>query len=185
MCSSDLALGTTSTEESRVLHLRYDILKGRRYLTAGIGLVSVASTQTGQLSEEELVCSAWNEVYRFEQAVDGPQYSRNYIVKSTEGFLFTDWFGVGASRGSLLTVKWDEPGNVSVAINSLYYDPSTIDPPILGRTVSDLSTAFRYYDSRREGQKQEATGLTQGGQTFILTGFDETGKTILNLVRPN
>ena len=180
---SSARLGSTSTEEGRILHLRYDILKGRRYLTAGIGIVGTA--MHGELSEEELVCASWEEVYRFEQTTDAPQYSRDHIVKSPESFLFTDWFGVGLARGSLLTVKWDEMGNVSVAINGLYYNPSTIDPLLLGQVVSDLSTAFRYYDSRRESQKQEFTGLTQGGQTFILTGFDETGKTILNLVRPN
>ncbi len=161
------------------LGLSYDIIGGRTYLTAGLGQGSPAISQ---LRDPDLVdISDWDEVYRIPlESAARRIYSKDYRVKVAEGFAYGDYFGVGNARGSVLTCNYDGKGNLEVLLNTVYTVPGTNTTEVL-----DLSTAFRYYDSRRANQLQTLSSLTQGGQTFVFNGFDRSGDVLVSLVSPN
>ena len=161
------------------LGLSYDIIGGRTYLTAGLGQGSPAISQLRDPDLEDI--SNWDEVYRIPlESAARRIYSKDYRVKVAEGFAYGDYFGVGNARGSILTCNYDGKGNLEVLLNTAYTVPGTNTTEVL-----DLSTAFRYYDSRRANQLQQLANLTQGGQTLVFNGFDRSGDVVLSLVSPN
>lgn len=161
-----------------VLGISYDVIGGKTYITAGLGY---NNPNMVELRSDELTFNSWFEVCRIPlDTATRKVYSGSYVVKSNSEFKFTDYFGVGNSQGSLLTLAYDGLGNIDISMNTV-----RMVPPVNSTEVLDLSTAFRYYDSRRTHQLQSLTGLTQGNQTFCFTGFDRTGETLRSLVSPN
>jgi len=160
------------------LGLSYDIIGGRTYLTAGIGL---GSPSIAELGVAESNFDSWSEVYRIPlEATTRRIYSKDYRIKAAEDFVYGEYFGVGSARGSILTCNYDGKGNLEVLMNTVYTVPGQNTNEVL-----DLSTAFRYYDSRRSAQLQQLSGLTQGGQCYVFNGFERSGDLMLNLVLPN
>jgi hypothetical protein len=160
------------------LGISYDVIDGRTYLTAGIGL---GSPNLVELRSDESAFDSWAEVYRMPlENTTRKIYSKEYCVKSSPDFKYGDYFGVGDAEGSLLKLVYDGIGNLEVLMSTLYLVPSTNTIEAL-----DMSTAFRYYDSRRRNQLIPAGSLVQGQQTYVFTGFDRDGETQLALVLPN
>ena len=159
------------------LGISYDIIDGRTYLTAGL---CTGTPAMAELASRSTAFNSWNEVYRMplEQSTR-KLFSRDYLVKSGS-FKYGDYFGVGAAAGSILTVLYDGALNVEVLMNTVALTPGQNTAETL-----DLSTAFRYYDSRRAQQLQSVLALVQGKQTYCFTGFDRSGQTELSLVLPN
>jgi len=160
-----------------ILGISYDIIDGRTYLTAGL---CTGSPVMAELASRSTAFNSWNEVYRMplEQSTR-KVFSRDYLVKSGS-FKYGDYFGVGAAAGSILTIRYDGALNVEVLMNTVALTPGQNTAETL-----DLSTAFRYYDSRRAQQLQSSLALVQGKQTYCFTGFDRSGQTELSLVLPN
>jgi hypothetical protein len=161
-----------------VLHLSYDIIGGRKYFTAGIG------SNTAPISElrgRHTEFPSWQEVYRIPLGdVLAKFYSKDYLAKSQPNFTYGNYFGVGTGKGSILNVEYDGKGNLEILMNALFEIPAAN-----ATEAQDLSTALRYYDSRRAHQLQNSSGLTQGGQTYMFVGFDRSGDTLTSLVSPN
>jgi hypothetical protein len=160
------------------LGISYDIIGGKTYLTAGIGL---GSPDMMELRSDDPEFTSWLEVYRIQlESATRKVYSKNHCVKSYPSFKYGDYFGVGTAGGSLFTINYDGQGNIEIVMNTVYTAPERNVTETL-----DMSTAFRYYDSRRRNQLQSQGSLTQGSQTFVFTGFDKHGETRLALVAPN
>jgi hypothetical protein len=160
------------------LGVSYDVIGGRTYLTAGIGL---GSPNMMELRSDDTEFTSWMEVYRIQLETSTRKvYSKNHCVKSYPSFKYGDYFGVGTAEGSLFTIHYDGKGNLEILLNTVYNVPTQNTAETL-----DMSTAFRYYDSRRRNQLQSQSSLSQGGQTLVFTGFDAHGETRLSLVAPN
>jgi len=148
-------LGTDTT-----LGLSYDIIDGRTYLTAGL---CTGTPVMAQLAARSTTFANWFEVYRIplEQSTR-KIFSRDYLVKSGT-FKYGDYFGVGTAAGSILTLLYDGALNLEILMNTVALTPGQNTTEAL-----DLSTAFRYYDSRRANQLQSLLALVQGRQTYCF-----------------
>ena len=159
------------------LGISYDVIGGRAYITAGIGN---DGPDMMTLRSDELTFDTWTEVYRIllDDSV-AKLYSKDFCVKADSDFKYGDYFGVGTAEGSLFTIKHNN-GNVDIVLNTLFNTPTQNSTEAL-----DMSTAFRYYDSRRQYQLQSYSGLIEGNQTYVFNGFERDGSLIRSLVMPN
>ena len=160
------------------LGLSYDVIGGFRYLTIGIGR---SNPQVSELGTVETF-NSWSEVYRVpvNKDVEDTLYPKDYLVKGPD--VFNKKFGVGTSRGNLITVKnWH--GNLQLLLNT----PSDYGSTDTERKVlTGLATAFYYYAEKSNRLTQlETDDLQVGnhrGTTNYLVGFGREGQIVTHYV---
>jgi hypothetical protein len=153
--------------DNSVIGISYDLINGRKTLTIGVGIGgdnTPVYTEGGDIfynldtlgvgaNNLDFPYSGWAEVYRFTNLGMGTAKTLLsgivdndgdylYRQKVTEVRDYGNYFGQGASFGSMFTVDDLGTGDVRVYINSIR---ESSGDPAFDATLDNLTRAFHYY----------------------------------------
>lgn len=126
----------------------------------------------------------WSEVYRIPLDRGAFTYQlKNYLIKAINpmygGGNISDFFGSGATAGSMLSVTDDGFGNLTITMNEKTQSAYSIIAPE-EETLISLSYAFYYYTDNYPYTRY--TNLeTASGQTRYFLGFTSRGLVVTSL----
>ena len=174
-----------------IIGVSYDLEDNQRYLTIGVGMGGDGTPIYGSggyefASVENLGLSAthieqpypfWANVYRIPFTGAAQTYTSNdYIVKTTDGVDYTQYFGEYGEPGSMFIVEDDGYGSLTIELNHL---SSLSEDESVNATLNNLTRAFYYYSDvdtlgRYEPLPAEyvAPIATNTGTTYLFIGFN-------------
>jgi hypothetical protein len=182
-----------SSYNNSIVGMSYDTIAGDRYLTIGVGLGADGSpttaagvylfdvfADTDNLSvgaENATVPYAfWSTVYRIK--LDGTSRTYNsidYVVKTTDGLNYADYFGEDAYLGNMFFVQDDGYGNLTIKMNHLreLSGDDTFD-----NTLDNLTRSFYYYSAVDVPYRisQLSAPSIDGTLTTFFNGFYNNGR---------
>jgi hypothetical protein len=94
-----------------------------------------------------------------------------YILKTTDGFNYADYFGFEQSNGSMFLVEHDGAGNINIEINNLREFSGDAE---FDATLDNLTRAFHYYSNIDSPERyyQLESPVVDGTLTHLFRGFD-------------
>lgn len=174
-----------------IIGVSYDLEDNQRYLTIGVGMGGDGTPIYGSggyayASLENLGLSAthidqpypfWANVYRIPFTGAAQTYTSNdFIVKTTEGVDYTQYFGEYGEPGSMFIVEDDGYGSLTIELNHL---SSLSEDESVNATLNNLTRAFYYYsDVDTLGRylplpaEYAAPIATNTGTTQLFIGFN-------------
>jgi len=146
-----------------IIGISYDLDDGKRILTIGVGMgadgvpiyglggnvyVSLDNLGLGA-GEVETPYPFWAKVYKIPfTGLAQTYYSKDYVVKTTEGLDYSVYFGEFRAPGSMFIIEDDGYGSIRIELNHLPPLSSLSGDPIIDATLQNLTRAFHYYSNK-------------------------------------
>lgn len=177
-----------------IIGISFDLFDNKKILTIGVGLGADGCPiygNGGQLFADlnnlgykatttDTQYPYWTNIYSFELDNTPRSYMSGeldeseipkYILKTTDGFNYADYFGFEQSNGSMFLVEHDGAGNINIEINNLREFSGDAE---FDATLDNLTRAFHYYSNIDSPERyyQLESPVVDGTLTHLFRGFD-------------